>query len=172
MAFDAMTSGSHGYALYSPEHIKNYKFQQNLFAVSRELQSLSGLFINAERLADAEVSNSAVRCALYSFEGNIYGICVNTSIEPQTASVKLPEGAQMKVVGSDVVLDPAKLSLKPLEVVVWGKAPLPPSCWQQIQKNEQLDGESHFQKQIERRRNSRFERWKKAGITPPEEPAY
>ena len=48
------------------------KFQQELFKVSRELQELSGLFINARRLADAPVSDNDIRCALYEYNGNIF----------------------------------------------------------------------------------------------------
>ena len=170
MAFDAMTSGSHGYILYSPEHIKNWKFQQELFKVSKELQELSGLFINARRLADAPVSNDDIRCALYEYNGNIYGILLNTSIEKRSGSVTVPAGAVMKVIGKDEVLDPGKISLEPLQVIVWGKAPLPEACWKQIPVNAEFEGKSAFKEKIDRRREQRLEHWKKHGITPFQEP--
>ena len=170
MAFDAMTSGSHGYILYSPEHIKNWQFQQELFAVSKELQELSGLFINGKRLANAPADNDNIRCALYEYNGNIYGILLNTSIEKQTGSVTIPAGAVMKVVGKEDVLDPGKISLEPLQVIVWGKAPLPEACWKQIPENPLFEGKSAFKEKIDRRRKRRFEHWKKHGITPPQEP--
>ena len=170
MAFDAMTSGSHGYILYSPEHIKNWKFQQELFKVSRELQELSGLFINGKRLADAPVSNDDIRCALYEYNGNIYGILLNTSVEKRSGSVTVPAGAVMKVIGKDEVLDPGKISLEPLQVIVWGNSPLPEPCWQQIPVNAEFEGKSAFKEKIDRRRARRFEHWKKHGITPPQEP--
>lgn len=170
MAFDAMTSGSHGYILYSPEHIKNWQFQQELFKVSRELQELSGLFINARRLADAPVSDNDIRCALYEYNGNIYGILLNTSIEKRSGKVKLPAGAVMKVAGKEEILDPENITLEPLQVIVWGKAPMPEACWKQIPVNAEFEGKSAFKEKIDRRRQRRFEFWKKNGITPPQEP--
>ena len=166
MAFDAMTSGAQGYLLYSPEHNKDWAFQQDLFKVSAELQSLSGLFIRAEKLPDAVSSAPEIRCALYRYEGKVYGILVNTSVKPVSGSVELPAGAVMKVVGSGKVLDPAKLSLAPLEVAVWGDAPLPPPCWKPIPENPEFEGKSAFRRSIERRRARREEEWKKRGITP------
>ena len=119
----------------------------------------------ARRLADAPVPNDEIRCALYENNGNIYGIS-----EKRSGSVTVPAGAVMKVIGKDEVLDPGKISLEPLQVIVWGNSPLPEACWKQIPRDEVLEGQNAFKKAIDRRRARRFEHWKKHGITPPQEP--
>ena len=76
----------------------------------------------------------------------------------------------MKVIGKGEVLDPGKISLEPLQVIVRGKAPLPEACWKQIPVNAEFEGKSAFKEKIDRRREQRLEHWKKHGITPLQEP--
>ncbi len=135
MAFDSQLNGSTGFGLWGTHYIRRSSFYDTIHKTARELHDLSGLFVHGKQLADIDGGSADVRVVPIQFGKAYYYAVMNLSSDKDAVCsfTPLSPAASFNVYASGSTIQPANgnvnLSLKPLEVVLFGSAPLPPPVY-------------------------------------------
>ena len=145
MAFDMLLNGGTGFGLWGTHYVKRASFYDTIHKTTRELHTLSGLFIHGKQLADIASGNENVRIVPIKRDNAFYYAVVNLSSdkEAECAFEPLAPAQSFTVYATGATITPAagkiSLSLKPLEVILFGSAPLPAPVYELPTRNEELE---------------------------------
>jgi len=145
MAFDSQLSGSTGFGLWGTHYVKRSSFYDTIHKTARELHDLSGLFIFGKQLADIESGNQTVRVVPIQRGNAFYYAILNLSSDKAAdcSFAPLAPAKSYTVYATGKKLEPTagkiSLSLKPLEVILFGSAPLPAPVYELPAKDAELE---------------------------------
>ena len=167
MAYDTMLNGCTGYGLWGTHYIVSKAFYDAIHATTSELHQLSGLFLNGIQQPDLDCGNKDVRVVPLKCGGNTYYAVMNLTDGSTSCTLQGIQGDSLTVYQSGAKLQSVngtlKLELAPLEVMMFGAAPLPPPVYELPAVNaelEKVDGgrpiDAEIQKELDRYTNSTF----------------
>ncbi len=143
MAYDTMLNGCTGYGLWGTHYAVSKEFYDAIHATTSELYQLSGLFLNGTQQLDLDCGNKDVRVVPLTCGGSIYYAVMNLTDASASCTLQGIQGDSLTVYQSGAKLRPAdgtlKLELAPLEVMMFGAAPLPPPVYELPAVNPELE---------------------------------
>ncbi|MBR4675884.1 MAG: carbohydrate binding domain-containing protein [Victivallales bacterium] len=181
MAYDTMLNGCTGYGLWGTHYAVSKEFYDSIHATTSELYQLSGLFLHGTQQPDIDCGNKDVRVVPLTCGGSTYYAVMNLTDGRTICTLQGIQTDGLTVYQSGAKLHPVngilKLELAPLEVMMFGTAPLPPPVYELPVVNaelEKVDGgrpiDAEIQKDLNRYSNSAFYNgkafwiWSKEGV--------
>ncbi|MBQ6473715.1 MAG: hypothetical protein IJJ33_17145, partial [Victivallales bacterium] len=127
MVYDTLLNGGNGYGIYGLRYALQNRFIEEIMQVAREVNGMSRLFVEGERLPDPKTDTPSIRVCTIRHKGRDFFFVLNLTDKPTRGAVtgqEMPVGLHDYQSGAEV--DFARLELPGYGVLTCGPA-LPPS---------------------------------------------
>jgi hypothetical protein len=170
MAYDAIVNGTEGIAFWGTNSIKDKSFYDTMFKVTDELNRMSGLLTQGEKISGFKSNNRKIICYALKCNGKKYLIALNTSHLKQSTIIntaftsseclELYKNTKVKLSNSNI-----KTSFIPYGVHIYGECELPPSVVEKAKVSAQMAKKGNpFHKYLDNLDNIRYYKGKASWI--------